>query len=576
MKAAICAIDSQYIHSALAPWCLVAGVAAYAKRPAECEVIETTINQPLEVILEKISRSEAQVFAISCYIWNIGIVEQIGPALRTMRPQARIVLGGPEVSFRPGQILQQWGWVDMVLCGEGERPFAMLLDALAAGTNVAHVPGLCYRVQERLVCQPMYLPQDEPPSPYTQGYLQTLNGRIAYLETTRGCPFSCSFCLSGVEQGVRFFSLERAKREMLLLARSGARTIKLVDRTFNCHPGRAYELFAFLIEHAGKEIPPGVCFHFEVGADLFDERTLALLRTAPTGLIQMEAGLQSFYPPTLEAIRRKTDIEKLEHNLRALIAMDNMHIHIDLIAGLPYEDAEEFGRSFDRAFALRPHMLQLGFLKMLHGSPIRGQAEQWRYRFDSRAPYEITENQWLSQTDRQMLHVVEDVLERMYNSGRFLQTLDYLLSATGLRPFALFTAMGQGIAGLGETAGVSLDDYTERIWQVGQTLKGVAPMQLRDALVTDRLCTENTGRIPPCLRVEDRRLKRYTKEVRARACYQTNPGVKAGTAILYAGTERLLVVDYARREALRGRYAWHIEPIQDEQGLARTGNGPVQ
>ena len=565
MKAAICAIHSQYIHSALAPWCLAAGIEAYAEQPLAYEVIEATVNQPTEAVLQKISQADADVIALSCYIWNIRMIEQIGPKLRALRPKATIVLGGPESSFRPESILRRWDWVDMVLCGEGERPFAMLLDALAAGAEVGCVPGLCYRAEGRVICQPMYLPEEEPPSPYTQAYLQTLNGRIAYLETTRGCPFSCSFCLSGAEQGVRFFSLERAKREMLLLAQSGARTIKLVDRTFNCNPGRAYELIAFLIEQAGKGIPAGVCFHFEVGADLFDERTLALLRTAPAGLIQMEAGLQSFYPPTLAAIRRKTDIAKLERNLRTLIAMGNMHIHIDLIAGLPYEDLQEFGRSFDRAFALRPQMLQLGFLKMLHGSLIRRQAAQWGYRFDEQAPYEIQENQGFCHTDRRTLHATEDALERMYNSGRFLHTIDYLLEATGLRPFALFTAMGKRTAEMGDTAGISLDAYTERIWEIGRTFAGVDSMRLRDAMVTDRLCTENTGRIPPCLRIEDRRLKRYREQVRARACYREHPGVKAGVALLYAGAERLLIVDYAEKDPLHKRYACRIEPIpQDE------------
>lgn len=554
MKIALCCINSKYVHSSLAPWYLAAAMEGV--EGCEVSVVEGTINQTVEEISQKILHNTLEVAAFCCYIWNIGTVRRVVGRLKAQKPGLTVVLGGPEVTFRPAEILSQWPEVSYVLCGEGEESFPALMRALAEKRAPAGIPGLAARDERGAVVltppQPLKTP---PPDPYSEAYMQRLKGRIAYLETSRGCPFSCSFCLSGVKDRVRFFEMQRAKESLVRLANSGAKTIKFIDRTFNCHPDRAYELLSFILEQRGRAFPEDVRFHFEVGADLFQPRFLALLATAPPGVIQMEAGLQSFCEKTLEAVDRKTDLAVLTENLRQCIRPHNVHVHIDLIAGLPYEDYDTFAGSFNHAFALRPHMLQLGFVKLLHGSKLRREAEtraEFGYRFAQTAPYEVQRTRWLSPGDLAKLHEVEDALERLYNSGRFLQTIEYLLQATGRTPFALFEAFGAYAAARG-TENVSLDAYTEWIWDFFAGQQGVQAERLRDCLVVDRLSCDNTGRIPPLLRREDRRLKRAKAKAR-----QTRPGQgKLGVALLYRPF-RIAVFDYAERDAITGRYAVEV------------------
>lgn len=559
MKITLCCLNAKYIHASLAPWYLSAALA----HCPQCEVtlVEGTINQPVEEVVANILQKPLETVAFSCYIWNIERVRQVVQRIKQRCPQAVIVLGGPEVSFRPKEILRRWPEVSYVLCGEGEESLPALLCALESAQGLETVAGLAWRTPEgRVACTPARPLQTQPPDPYSPAYLASLRGRIAYLETSRGCPFSCSFCLSGQTEPVRFFDRAESERRLLLLANSGAKTVKFIDRTFNCHPQRTYDWIAFLLRQYGKGYPKDVCFHFEVGADLFDERTLALLSAAPPGLIQMEAGLQSFCARTLEAVDRKTDLTKLTRNLRALIEPHNIHLHIDLIAGLPYEDHDTFADSFNQAFALRPQMLQLGFLKLLHGSKLRRQAEtrgEWGYRFDQKAPYEVEKNRWISAAQLNRLHEAEDALERLYNSGRFLLTLEYLLGATGWDAFTLFETFGAYAAGQGAGAGVPLDTYTEWLWRFFAEQPGVVPQRLRDVMVVDRLSCDNTGRIPPLLRVEDKRLKLARGEARRRCAVKG----KLGVALLYEPL-RIAAFDYTERDPLTGRYAVRYFPFE--------------
>lgn len=553
MRAVLCALNSKYIHSALAPWYLAAAVKAYAGDAVTVSVVEGTINQSDDAVLERLLAQPADVIGFCCYIWNIAMVRRLLPRVRQAVPEAVLVLGGPEVSFCAQQVMTQLPEVDYVQAGEGERPFAQLLMCLAAGEDIGDVPGLCRRTAQGIVCAPPYSTAEEPPSPYTPAYFEALQGRIAYLETSRGCPFSCAFCLSGRQDKVRFFDLERAKADMVRLANSGTQTVKLVDRTFNCNAERAYALWEFLIAQAGKTIPAGVCFHFEIAADLLDERTLALLATAPAGLIQLEAGLQSFHEPTLAAVNRKTNLDRLCANLRALLKAGNIHVHIDLIAGLPEEDLACFGRSFDRAYALQPHMLQLGFLKLLHGSRLRQDADAYGYVFSQEPPYAFIRGNWMNEREAATLHEAEDALERLYNSGRFRDTLAYVLAATGLRPFELFCTVGAFMAQRGVER-ISLEDYTALVQTCLQSLPGVDAAVLRDVMVCDSLSSHSNGRLPACLYREDARLKRLARQVKANSVYPQK-GVKRGVAILYAGGERAVAAEYVSPDPVTGRYA---------------------
>lgn len=553
MEAIICAINSKYIHSSLAPWYLCASSAAFCSTDVSCRVVEGTINQPAEDMINIIKGIKPDVLAFSCYIWNIDYIRSLLVSISEIIPDVPIILGGPEVSFCAPQIINSIPQVNYILIGEGEKNFAMLLDCLNEGKQPNNVPGLVYRYGNEILSTDLESEIcSQPPSPYTPDYFRCLGSRIAYLETSRGCPFSCSFCLSGRSDRVRFFDLDRAKGDMLLLAKS-AKTIKLVDRTFNCNTKRAYDIFDFLISKYGTDIPEGVRFHFEVGADLFDERTLELLASAPGGLFQFEAGLQSFNEETLEAVNRKTDLNKLVYNLSKLISRGNIHIHVDLIAGLPYETLSIFKESFNKAFSLRPHMLQLGFLKMLHGSHIRRQANEFNYSFSSLPPYEFEGNFWFSPEDKQILTHTEDALDRLYNSGRFLLTIDYLLSSCGLDAFSLFHGFGEYSSHDG-TSGISLEDYTALVFEYCKGINGADQGMLRDIMVCDRMRCENTGRIPPCLHIPNPETKRILKVIKALDRFKDAKGASLSLTRLYNSEHKYVLADYRYRDTVTGHY----------------------
>ncbi|MDO5601593.1 MAG: DUF4080 domain-containing protein [Oscillospiraceae bacterium] len=557
LDAAICCLSAKYVHASLAPWCLLAGVRAYAPG-LRVKVVESTVNRPLEETAKTLEALAPRAVAFCCYIWNIGALKKLLPEVRRRLPGAAIVLGGPEVSYRPVEALAELPEADYILCGEGEKPFPLFLKALRGEGAFSEVPGLCAKGDS--TAPTPYIGEDEPPSPYTREYFEALGGRIAYLETSRGCPYRCAFCLSGRCGGVRFFSLQRAKSEMLALAQSGAQTVKLVDRTFNCNRARAKELWRFVIDQQGKGVPPGVCFHFEIAGDILDEESIEILNAAPPGSIQLEIGMQSFYPPTLEAVRRRTDCARLCENIRRLVKPGNLHIHIDLIAGLPYEGLAEFRESFDTGYQLGSHMLQLGFLKLLPGSELREKAEEYGLEYEQEAPYEVTRTRWLDETELALLHGVEAAAERLCNSGRFLRTLTYVLGQSGLSPFCLFEGLAKAA---GCAAGVSLDAYTALAKSYFETLPGVEPERLRDELVLDRLASAPGGRLPPCLYKKDPRLKKAALWLQAGA-WPRKRGMMRGIALLY-GRGALAAVDYdpALRNPVTGR--WPVKLFTGEE-----------
>jgi radical SAM superfamily enzyme YgiQ (UPF0313 family) len=577
--AVIVSLNSKYVHSSLAAWYLLAGVEKYCKSGVTAGVAEGTVNEDIDTVAERILEKKPDIIGLSCYIWNIAFVKKLLPVLKKALPDAVVVLGGPEVSYNAGEILRDEPLVDYVLSGEGELPFALLLDAISSGrendgsdanealTNavsgtgtlaneteksVRVIPGISCRGNGEIAVSPPYCPADDPPDPYGGAYFAALKGRIAYLETSRGCPFSCAFCLSGRQGGVRYFDMDRAKRDILLLANSGTQTIKLVDRTFNADRRRAYEIFRFVIESCGTAVPEGVRFHFEIAGDLLDEETLALLETAPKGLLQFEIGLQSFNEKTLMAIRRKTDTERLKRNIERLILPGNIHIHIDLIAGLPYEDMESIAGSFAAAYALQPHMLQLGFLKLLHGAAMREEPGNYPCRHSPHPPYEVTETPWLTADDLQKLRAAEDALERLYNSGRFRRTLLYVLRQTGAGPLALFMAAGAYTAERLRPA-MTLDDYTERIFEYFGALEGVDGAALRDAMACDRLATNSAGRLPPFLQNRDSRRKAVMTAINGAPETRLQKGVKR-CFVLLSAENAAVWADYTDRDSVTGEY----------------------
>lgn len=553
----ICSLNSQYIHSSLAPWCLLAGLEEYVNDGINAVVIEGTINEAPQNILDRILSHRPTLVGFCCYIWNITEIFELMKLVKQELGECVIVLGGPEVSYRAGEILRNTPLVDYAISGEGEKPFAELLRAIQNGTDVEWVPGLCYRKGSEIIIAKPYTPSEIPPSPYTERYFSVLNGRIAYLETSRGCPYSCAFCLSGRCGGVRYYDLKRVKEELLLLAASGTQTVKLVDRTFNANRSRANEIYLFIIKRYGKEIPQGVCFHFEIAGDLLDEETVELLGTAPAGSMQFEIGLQSFNAKTLAAVNRKTDLEKLRRNISALLEKGNAHIHIDLIAGLPYENMASFIDSFNTAFALRPHMLQLGFLKLLHGSPMREDPKRFPCEYKQNPPYEVTKTPWLSEEELGLLHHTERALNLLYNRGRFSRTLDYLFSCLNQNAFELFSEFGLFLSQAGPNQN-SLDYFTALVLSYYSGQLNVEKSRLRDCMVCDRLATNASGRIPKALQIHDPRLKAAIKALEHE--HGRKKAIKRGYALLYS-ENCLAYTDYEDKNPVTGEYLVNKYPF---------------
>ena len=555
----LCALSSQYLHITPAPYALLAGVRAFCAQEIDCRIIPGTVNEPIEGVAERIVASAPKLIGLSCYIWNMSRVMELLPLLRQHLPDAYIVLGGPEVTAHSGQRLAALPLADGILCGEGERAFAALCDALATGADLASIPSLTYRLSDGSIREGVpCVEESDPPSLCIPEYLAAATERIAYLETSRGCPYRCAFCLSGQCGTARWFDLERAKADLLALAAARPRVLKLVDRTFNAHRARAEDLLQFILEQQGSGIPSGLCIHFEVAADLLSDRMIQLLAQMPAGAVQLEVGLQSFSERTLAAVRRRTDLDVVVRRVQQVLEKGNMHLHLDLIAGLPYENLETFTAGFHRAFALRPHMLQLGFLKLLPGAAMREEPETYPCRFRQTPPYEVIDTPWLTEADLARLHRAETALDKLYNSGRFHHALDYVLSASGLTPMQVFEAVGNAAADAGR---LSLEAYTDLVQRTLAALPGVDAMHLRDALVLDALSTRGDGRLPQCLYVADPLLRKAKIALEADPATRSRKGVRRAVALLY-GAQKIAYADYdCPKDPVTGAYPVCFAPF---------------
>ena len=443
MRILLTALNARFSHSSLA----LRYLRSYCADGAwEMELAEYTINDQNNYILGEIYRKNVDLVAFSGYIWNIDKILAVCRKLKKIRPDIILVLGGPEVSYDVAELMRLHPYLDFVVFGEGEATFKELLQSLAQpGTAVAAGPGilgLAYREGDQVKlnpARPVLWDLDQIPFPYQSEDAAELKNRVVYYESSRGCPYSCQYCLSSLEKGVRYFSLERVKSDLLALIAQGAETIKFVDRTFNCHPARAREIFSFLVEHTPKERL--VRYHFEIGAALLDEATLQLLEQAPPGLFEFEIGVQSTNEPTLAAVKRKADWHRLKPAVQRLAKPQNIHLHLDLIAGLPQETYSSFRRSFNAVFSLRPHVLQLGFLKLLKGSGLREQAASFGCIYADEPPYEVLATATLDYGQLLRLQLIEDLVEKYYNSQRFQHSLNLLLHQGGQTPFDFFEQM---------------------------------------------------------------------------------------------------------------------------------------
>ena len=433
MKAVLIAIDAKYIHSNPAVRSIAAYARAHSAGRAGVEIAEFTINQRDDYILARLFELQADIYLFSCYIWNIELVRQLAPELRKVWPQAAIWAGGPEVTFHAGAFLACNPAFTLVVRGEGEVTVARLL----AGEEPALLDGVTTRLENgEIISSPDAEPPDLDQLPFPYEDLTALEPRLIYYESSRGCPFSCGYCLSSVAGGVRFRDLALVRDDLRRLLNARVRRVKLVDRTFNADPARAMRIWEFLTANDN-----GVTsFHFELSGELLTPDQIGFLSTVRPGQFQFEIGVQSTNQATLRAIGRSCDKERLFESIRLLAAPGNIHLHLDLIAGLPYESIAGFTRSFNEVYALRPAQLQLGFLKVLHGTEIEKKAARYGILYRDRAPYQVLATKWLPYGLLLCLNRVEQMVERYYNSGRFTYLIAHLQKRCG-SPFAFYSVL---------------------------------------------------------------------------------------------------------------------------------------
>ena len=421
MKILLAACNAKYIHSNLAVYDLKAYSSDYDK---EVFLREYTINQPKDEILKDIYGSGADVVCFSCYIWNISFVRELIRDLAKILPETAFWVGGPEVSYDAEKILTEMPEMTGVLVGEGEKTFHDLLEYYIDGKgSLGEIRGIAYRDGEEIRHNGWRELMNLSEIPFVYQHLEEFENRIIYYESSRGCPFSCSYCLSSIDKKLRFRDLELVKKELQVFLDHKVPQVKFVDRTFNCKHEHAMAIWKYILEHDN-----GVTnFHFEVSADLLRDEEMDLMAKMRPGLIQLEIGVQSTNQETIRAIHRHMDLDKLERCVDRVHSFRNIHQHLDLIAGLPYEDYDTFHRSFNDVYQMKPDQLQLGFLKVLKGSLMKEEAEKYGIVHKEKEPYEVLSTKWLPYGDVLKLKAVESMVEVYYNSGQFQHTLEYLV-----------------------------------------------------------------------------------------------------------------------------------------------------
>lgn len=453
MNVLLTAINAKYIHSNPAVYSLRAYACRYgdSRYGEEIRIAEYTINQPFDEILMDIYKKHPDILCISCYLWNISCVEQLITEIPKILPDTKIWLGGPEVSYNGKEMLQTFPGLAGIMCGEGEKTFLELMEYYEAGHGVStniqthrkalgNIDGIIYRENDsshETICQTAARePLDLNEIPFIYEHIEDFENRIVYYESSRGCPFSCSYCLSSIDKCLRFRDIGLVQRELQFFIEHKVPQIKFVDRTFNCRHDHAMAVWTYIKEH-----DRGITnFHFEVAADLLNGEEIELIRSMRPGLIQLEIGVQSTNADTVREIRRKMDLEKVERNTAAVRKLRNVHQHLDLIAGLPFEDYSSFARSFDRVYSMKPDQLQLGFLKVLKGSHMHEKAQEYGLVYQSRPPYEVLSTKWLSYRDVIQLKKIEEMVEIYYNSGQFRYTMERL-EQEFVSPFEMYSTL---------------------------------------------------------------------------------------------------------------------------------------
>lgn len=436
MKTLLTTLNAKYIHKSLSLRLLYVA----CKNNFDIDFIEYTIKDSTEDIVYDLLKQHADVIAFSVYIWNMEQIRDICCQLKKVKPELIIILGGPEVSYEIDYFLDTFT-IDYIISGEGEEVFPALLQELQKQRPI-QIQGVSSKViRDYRQTKPVNLQYIERlESPYVLPRdIQDMENRILYFETSRGCPYACQYCLSSLEKGLRFFSKEYITKQLDMLLQSGVTIIKFLDRSFNAKVDHAL----FILEYLSANYRPGMQFQFEINADVLDQKIIDFFtKMAPSKVFRLEIGIQSTYEPTNKIVKRYQDFERLSSVIQQLQEIKKVDLHLDLIAGLPLENKERFAKSFDDVFAFYPKELQLGFLKLLRGTGLRKQYESYGYQFDQQAPYEIISSNDLTSQDIADIHLVEQMLEKYWNSGKFPLTMEYLMSQTN-SPFHLFLEIGK-------------------------------------------------------------------------------------------------------------------------------------
>ena len=489
MKILLAACNAKYIHSNLAVYNLKSCSGEYSSRVV---VKEYTINQIRDDILKDIYLEQPDVICFSCYIWNISFVRELVPDLKKILPQVELWAGGPEVSYDAVEFLKKNPAFFGVMVGEGEETFHELAGYYIERKpeNLKEIRGVAFcdetKVQD-IVHTGWRELMDLSKVPFAYSNLTEFKNRIIYYESSRGCPFSCSYCLSSIDKKLRFRDIELVKKELQFFIDNKVPQVKFVDRTFNCKHDHAMEIWRYITEHDN-----GITnFHFEISADLLRAEELALMKTMRPGLLQLEIGVQSTNPQTIKAIRRTMDFEKLKGIVEQIHSFGNIHQHLDLIAGLPYEGYDSFHKSFCDVYALRPEQFQLGFLKVLKGSHMMEMTGEYQILYKDREPYEVLSTAWLTYGEILRLKMVESMVEVYYNSGQFKNTLVFLEQYFD-DPFRMYEALGRFYEkkGYSEISHSRMRRY-EILMEFAGERKEIPAEALSDVMLLDLYLREN-------------------------------------------------------------------------------------
>lgn len=431
MKATLIGINSAYTHTNLAVYYLFNNS---IPKGMEANIKQYNINMPKENVLDDLFSQKSDIYIFSCYIWNIEYILHIASSLKKITDSI-IIFGGSEVSFNAKDYFRKYDFIDYIVAGEGEEITLKLLSNIQNKEEV-NIQNVFDKNSKDYTYVKKHINFNDVIFPYKNVDMKEFENKIIYYESQRGCPYNCSYCLSELDKRLRFRDVEKVKEEIMFFINNDIPLVKFIDRTFNADNKRAKEIIRFILDNSIH-----TKFHFEVCANLLDDEIIELFQSAPNDMFQLEVGLQSINENTIKEINRTTNTEKIGQNVTKLLKNDNVHIHLDLISGLPYEDMESFKKSFNYAYNLKPHMLQLGFLKVLHGTMMEKSKDKYDLKYNNFTPYEILSNKWMDYSDLSKLKNIEFLVDKYYNSNNFHNTLEYFVNKISENPYDFFETL---------------------------------------------------------------------------------------------------------------------------------------